>query len=239
EQSSQEIRYMPDIKPGLHVEFFYHSDYEEENIHVMRSILYDRSGRRITLAQTSPAILSSSVRKGIIVTYMIRKDGEPSRLGFPAKILSLETKYVISSGEKVPVIVIEKEGDPRPFNVRFFFRLRVPSSSDLVLYIRGQRVNIIDISLGGAMISSKNIGDLQMHQHVRLTVRFESKSYDAEAEILRLWSPDFALGRHGWQFAALKFINVPMSLEGSLGRFIFAIERQQLARDAATTSWRR
>ena len=222
---------MSDIRPGLHVEFFNYTDYEKENFHVMRSILYDVIAKKIIMSQSSPIILKSSIKKHIVVTYLVKKDREIERLGFNAKITDLLSNYSIASGEPVPAIVIEQEGSPRSFNIRLHFRLKVPSSSDLKLMVRGEGVTLIDISIGGALISGTTVKNLNPHEKTQIAVRFDDQQFDLEAEVLRIWSPGGENARSDVRCAALKFLNAPRWFESALGKAIFILERQMLADD--------
>jgi hypothetical protein len=221
---------MSDIRPGLRIEFFYSSDYEKEDIHVMRSLVYDVTDTRLVVAPPSPTIPRSKAEKYIIVTYMARQEGRPVRFGFHARIMDLSHSYQISSGEMVPAIIIQQESAPEEFNIRFHFRLRVPSISELRLFIKGKRSTLIDISIGGAMISGETVRGFREHDRTRISVHIDTKVYDLDAEVLRIWSP--AGGRRNdLQLAALRFINPPRLFESALGKAIFSMERQLLARE--------
>lgn len=222
---------MADVRPGIGVEFFYHSDYEKENAHAMRSIVYDLAGKKIVLAQSSPSVLRSSVNRTIILTYVVKKDGQASRVGFPARIVNLIDNYRLSSGQLVPAIVVEQEGEPRSFNLRFSFRIRVSSAGVMAFRIGGERVNLIDISLGGARISVRSTMGLRPTGRVRVSIAFDDGTFDAEAEILRVWRPAPEKNRQNLDIAALKFINPSSALERALGGAILTLERQRLAGD--------
>ena len=222
---------MPDVRPGLGVEFFYYNDYEKENIHAMRSVVYEQAGKRILLAQSSPAVLQSGIKRAIVVTYVVKKDGQPARLGFPAKIVDIIDNYRISSGARVHAVVIEPTGETKPFNVRFSFRVRVPSSSAMRMRIGGERVNLIDISLGGAMVSVRSSMGLRPRGRIKAMIAFDDGTFEAEAEVLRVWRPTAERNPQNLDFAALKFINPSTALERALGGAILTLERQRLADD--------
>lgn len=222
---------MSDIRPGLHVDFFYYADYERENFQVMRSVIYDIVAKKIIMAQSSPVILKSGIKKNIVVTYLTKKERDAARVGFNAKITDLITNYSIASGDAVPAILIEQEGPLKPFNIRLHYRVRVPSSSDLKLMVQGESIALIDISIGGALISGKAVKNLNPHDKIQITVRVEDNYYDLEAEALRIWTPGGEKGRSDVQYAALKFLNASRLFESALGKAIFTIERQMLADD--------
>lgn len=220
---------MSDIRPGLRVEFFYYADYEQEHIHVMRSIIYDVIGKKLILAQSSPTILRSAIKKDIVVTYLIRKDGKPTRQGVNAKIIDLVNDYQIASGENVFAVIVEQQGAPKPFDIRFNYRASVPSSYDLTLRISGERSALIDISIGGALISGPTVKGLKPNEQVKTRISFEDHSYELEAQVLRIWSPSPEGSRQDVQFAALKFVNPSRLFESALAKTILKIQREQIA----------
>jgi len=220
---------MLDIRPGLGVEFIYYSDYVKENIHVMRSVIYDVMDKRLILSQSSPSVFRSSIKKEILVTYLKKNQGEYGRFGFLAKIEDLIGQYKIGSGEQVPAIIIEQKNAPRPFNIRLHYRLKVPSVCDLTLCIRGEKTNLIDISIGGAKISVAAFGLLKPHSRIKLRLCFNNREFDLDSEVLRVWSTGIAEGNKDFQFASIKFLNTDRIFEHLLGKKIFTIERQLLA----------
>jgi len=230
DQICQEIVFMSDIRPGLRVEFFYYADYKNENIHVMRTILYDVMGKKMIMAQSSPSLLSASIKKNIVMTYLAKQEGKPVRFGFNAKILDLLNDYRIASGEAVSAIVIEQEGPPKHFNIRSSFRVRVPSSIHLNLIIGGERATLLDISIGGAMISGSTVKGLNQHDRIKITISFDNQVFNLEGEVLRILSPGKS-SRNDLQLASLKFFNAPRYFESALGKMIFNMERQLLADD--------
>ncbi|MDQ5987637.1 MAG: Flagellar brake protein YcgR [Syntrophus sp. SKADARSKE-3] len=219
---------MSDVRPGLRVEFFYYSDYEKENIHVMNSIIYDVDGKKITIAQSSPVVLKSGINKTIVVTYLVRQERKHARFGFNGKISDIITDYKIASGNAVTAVLVTQEDQPKLFNIRFNFRVRVPSSSNLYFAINMEKTTLIDISLGGAMISGPAVKGLTQHEKADAAIVIEGKTFNLKAEVVRIWQTGVS-SRTTVNFAALKFINAPRLFESTLGKVIFNLERQQLS----------
>lgn len=220
---------MSNIRPGFGVEFIYHSDYIKDNVHVMRAVIFDVLDQKLILSQSSPRVLRSSLRKDIVVTYLEKKAQGYARYGISAKVTELIGQYEIGSGKRVPAIVIERRGDTNPFNFRRHYRLKLSSRSDLSLCIRGIKANLMDISVGGAMISASDRSLLQPHSRIRLCVGFDKMEYHLDSEVIRRWSPDAAAGNKEMQIASIKFLNACREFEHFLGKKIFTIERQLLA----------
>jgi len=65
--------------------------------------------------------------------------------------------YTISSGQTAEALVIKKLNDLEPIDFRMYFRVSPPSETDLRLFLKEEKVNLLDISIGGAkFICSKN-----------------------------------------------------------------------------------
>jgi hypothetical protein len=233
DQIIREIASMSDIRPGSRVEFFYYADYEKENFHVMRSIIYDVIGKKLVIAQSSPGVLRSGIKRNIIVTYLVKQEGKTTRLGFPAKIIDLVNDYQVSSGDAVSAIIVEQEGSLKSFNIRLHFRLRVPSSCDLMLKIKGEKATLVDISVGGAMVSGTTAKGLNQHDRIKTEISFDGQAYSIDAEVLRVWSAGNESNRQDVQFAAMKFLNTAKLFESALGKAIFNLERLIISGDMA------
>lgn len=220
---------MADIRPGRGVEFVYHADYAEDHVRVMRSVIYDVLDAKLILSQPQSTVLTSSLKKEILVTYLTREQGQAARFGFSAIIVDFMHRYELASGERVPAVVIEQTSAAGRINLRLNFRLKAPSGSGLTLSTANRKLNLIDISVGGAMFSWTNPVSLIPQGLLKLTVGCGRQRQDIEAEVLKVWSPANQ-GRHGdLQFATVKFLHVGHQVEHFLGREIFRIERQLLA----------
>ena len=220
---------MKDIRPGLGVEFIYYTDYAKDNIRIMRSVIYDVLDRKLILSQAQPTVLASSLKREIVVTYLTRKQGQTARFGFSAIIVDFMNHYELASKERVPAIVIERRGAPERFNLRLYFRLKVPSGSGLTLSMGNQHLNLIDISVGGGKFSCTSAVSLVPRSRIKLTVDFDRQRRDLEAEVLRVWSPENQRIHKELQFATVKFLHAGNEVEHFLGKEIFRIERQLLA----------
>jgi len=220
---------MSAIRPGLGVEFIFQSDYVRDRIRVIRAIIYDVIGDKIILSQPSKSLMQSDLKKDILVTYMVRTDDRGTRYGFKANIIELRKDYEIAAGQRGPAVVIRRMSAPETFEIRSSFRLPVPSSSGLELYVRGQKMNLIDISLGGAKFSHPELPSLQPEDRTSVKLRIDDQTFQVEAEVLRVWSPGVKGGHEGLKFCTLKFINAGRDILQILGNKIFTMERKMLA----------
>jgi len=220
---------MADIRPGQAVEFMYYADYAKDHIRIMRSVIYDVLDEKLILSQPQSTVLISGLKKEILVTYLTGKQGQTVRFGFSAIIVDFMKRYELASGQLVPAIVIEQTSAAERINIRLHFRLKAPSGSGLTLSTGNRKLNLIDISVGGAKISWTGPVSLIPQGLLKLTVGFGRQRCDLEAEVLKVWSPANQ-GMHGnLQFATVKFLHVGHKVEQLLVREIFRIERQLLA----------
>lgn len=220
---------MPQVRPGVNIEFVFHSDYIRDDIRVMRSMVYDVIGPKVLLSEPSSGLLRSDLNRDILVTYMVSKELRKTRYGFKARIVDLGVPYETASQGRVPAVVIKQLNVPEPFDLRSFFRLRVPSSCGLELYLGGQKVTLIDISIGGAQITHAALRSLKPKERTNVSLRVDGRTYHLGAEVLRVWSPGTWSISHHLPFGTIKFVNLGKDAEQALGRKIFMIEQKMLA----------
>ncbi len=203
----------------------------------MRSVIFDVLDNKVIMAQSSPRVLKSGLNKEIMVTYLAGGKSHLSRLGFLAKITDLIDDYEIVSKVRVNAIVIKKTGAPEPLNIRLHFRLTVPSDSDLQLLIGDEKVNLIDISIGGAKIGLTGAKPLRPHDRVKLSLGFDNREFKLDAEVLRIWFPGVTDSNKDSQLAAIQFLNTGRQFQHLLGEKIFTIQRQLEAADKMQSRW--
>ncbi len=220
---------MSQVRPGLNIEFVFHSDYIKDDVRVMRSMVYDVLGQKIILSEPSAGLLKSDLNRDILVTYMVSKELRKTRYGFKAKIVGLAAPYETASKGRVPAVVIKQISVPEPFDLRSFFRLRVPSSCGLELYLGGQKVTLIDISIGGAQFTHAALRSLKPNERANVSLRIDGRTYHLGAEVLRVWSPGTWSVSHHIPFGTIKFVNLGKDVEQALGKKIFMIEQKMLA----------
>ena len=220
---------MKEVRPGQGVEFMYYNDYARDQIRIMRAMVFDVLDRKLILSQAQPAVLPSGVRKDIVLTYLVREQGQTARFGFKAIILEFLNHYELASGEQVPALVIERRGAPGRFNLRLNYRLKTSSGLSLSLALRNQPLNLMDISVGGARFSCPKAVFLAPHTRLKLKLGVGVQRHEIEAEVLRVWSSEDQRAYGDLQFATVRFLHAGNEVEHLLGKEIFNIERQLLA----------
>jgi len=215
-----------DMTPGLTVGIVTGMDVPREIIFVKASTVYEVKGQTAILAQTDPPLLTSTLHKDIIVTYLVKRNEVTARYGFPARIVEF-IDYTLSSGELVKALVVERTGEERPFDVRMFYRVAPTGQYDVSMTIRGTPIDVLDISLGGAKVSHDKSLELQSNAVVNASIDMNGTSYSFGARVLRTWeSDDFRL-----RFASVEFTNMDKTLQYALSQKIHGMERESLPKE--------
>ena len=218
-----------DMSPGLTIRIVTGIDVPREIIFVKASTVYEVKGQTAILAQTDPPLVTSTLRKDIIVTYLVKRNEAMARYGFPARIVEF-IDYTLSSGELVKALMVERTGEERPFDVRMFYRVAPTGHCDVSMTIHGTPIHVLDISLGGARVSHDKSLDLQSNAVVNASIEMNGRAYSFGARVLRTWdgeSEDFKL-----RFASMQFTNMDETLQYALSQKIHGIERESLPEES-------
>lgn len=213
------------IKPGMHIAITMDMDPLRETIDVKNSMVHDIVGGRIIAAQTDPPLLKSYLNKIVYVTYLEKEEGKPSRYGFPARVLEFKKDYRLTSSEMTQAIVLMQEAVAEPYNLRMFYRLEPPGNSGLDIYIDGEKVSIIDISIGGASFSHSRSSPLKANATVRIALSIDGVETRVDAQVLRIREPESDRLKKSIELVSVYFINLPGSTKNTLSRKIRDIER--------------
>jgi len=216
-----------ELRPGVVADFLFYSDYLKDNFHFMHSLIFEISQDELILSQSSPPLPVSSLNQKILLTYLTKQDGRTVRLGFPARIVELIRGYKLASQNRVPAIAVQPTGDTVPFEVRLYYRLKVPSRSDLKVAFQGHRLNLYDISIGGAHLGYEKPILWKANMQTTLTIEMGNRMYPIEAVVLRVWKPPSVKMLLDVTFAAVRFIHVgSSSTERFLEEAILQLQRE-------------
>jgi hypothetical protein len=214
------------LKPGMNAKIVTEVDSIRELIHVRNSVIYDVNDQTITLAQTDPPVPESMINRKVIITYLVRDKEGPVRYGLPASITDLVDDYRLMSTQIVKALVVRRKSDPVPYSVRMFFRVGPTSKSRLEMSIYEKKVNILDISLGGARFSHRRNLRLEEGEVIEVYLDIDGKPYNLHAMVLRTWESDNERLRNELALASVEFVGMPTRLEHILSRKIREIERE-------------
>ena len=104
------------IKPGTSVEI--DLDPTSEGSKPLRALVYEVTGKRLILSQTSPPILPPSPKAPLYITYISRKGNRARRMGFSAAVSGFDDDYALLSGIRVPTIVVDMKREPEEASMR-------------------------------------------------------------------------------------------------------------------------
>jgi hypothetical protein len=200
------------IRPGLSTRIVTDIDVTRERILVKGSTVYDVQEPAIILAQTDPPILKSMLQKEVIVTYLVKEKDDTVRHGFAAELVEF-IDYSLNSGQQVKALVVRRTGPEKPYNIRMSHRVSPTGRSTIAMSVFANKVNIIDISLGGAKITYSKPLALKLDEIVQIGLEIDGNVYTSEAHILRTWQGDHESARRDLWFASVEFVNMSKTVE--------------------------
>jgi hypothetical protein len=211
------------IKPGTSVDI--DLDPTSEGVKPLRALVYEVTGKRLILSQTSPPIHPPPPKGPLYVTYVTRKGNRARRMGFPATISGFGGDYALWSGKRVLTIIVEMEREPEETSLRRGFRIRTPRNSGLTLTIRGRNYVIFDISLTGVdFIQPLWQPAFKPPDFLECRLNIDGQSYPLEARVVRV--SENVVSRR----IAAAFISLGSEVQPVLSRKILLLERRQLSR---------
>jgi hypothetical protein len=211
------------IKPGTSVDIIL--DPTSEEVKHLRALVYEVTGKRLILSQTSPRIQPPPPKGPLYVTYMSSKGNRARRMGFPATVLGFGGDYALLSGTRVPTIIVEMGREPEETSLRRGFRIRTPSNSGLTLTIMGRNYVIFDISVTGMhFIQPRWQPAFRRQDSLECRLNIDGQSYPLKARVVRV-----SEARESRRIAAA-FIRLGKEVQPVLNRKILLLERMELSR---------
>ncbi|MCX8110830.1 MAG: PilZ domain-containing protein [Syntrophorhabdaceae bacterium] len=222
---------MKNIKPGLIIKVMVDAEEINKISEARGSIIYDVMDEEIIIGQTDPPISESRLNQSAIVTFVIKEKKHKNRYRFNVRILEIIKKYRLSSMHTVQAIKLLKTSEPEPHNLRMSYRVELPHGSGIEMFIYGIKVNIIDISLGGARISHNRTYKFEEGTILKVTIIIERMEFEIDALVVRKWLPQDPRYHETLEFMALEFLSMNMKLQNILARKILEIQRTQRYRE--------
>jgi len=219
---------MMNIRPGLKVKIVLETDHRTERADPRNSEIYDVDGDSVILAQAEPAIKSSMLNREIVVTYLAKEKHGHARYGFSAVITVFVDRYQLLSKQHVQALVVRKCSDPKPYNLRMWYRVQPTARSGLHVSVRGERVNVLDISEGGMRFSYDKSLELERNNVVEVCLGMAGAVHTIEARVIRTWETGSERFEGKPRIAAAEFLDVSARTEQAISRKIRDIERESL-----------
>ena len=223
-----------EIKPGTNLNIIVNIDHMREIVDVKNSVLHDISGRTLVIAQTDPPISRMHTGKELYLTFLEKRKGETKRYGFTVKVIEFIKEYELSTTLKVQAVVLKRVSEPEEYNLRMFFRLEPPGNCGIEMYIEGKKLNILDISIGGAKLSHDRIYPFQVNETATMTIEMDGDKQAVEAMVLRVWQPEDEKMKKSLAFLSVQFIDLDAQFRNNLARKIRDIERDMRYKEVYT-----
>jgi hypothetical protein len=219
------------IKSGVSIKIIMNPGQGKEAVGARDSLVYDIIGKKLIIAQTKPPVLDREVNKTIRLTYLTsREKKDPARYGFDATITGLIEGYKMVTGYTTQAVVLLRKTDPVEYNLRFSFRVELPSKSGLEIVVSEQPLEILDISVGGVKIMHTRQITFTPGELIKVRLSIDGSRFEEEAVVVRTWGPPEERMAQSIEFVALQFASPSMQFEKVLGRKIVDIQRELLSK---------
>jgi len=213
------------LSPGSNVEIILEMDVLKEKIDVRRAIIHDVDGNRYILSQTNPPVRPSDIGKDARVTRLTRKGDHLHRWGFSGKLEEIIREYPLNPSRTVQALGIRKTSPFETCNLRMHYRVRPGSEWSARIEVDSMPVNLIDISIGGALFSHGSANPFGYNTAVQVTYTGgDGARHLIPAVVRRVWTPPDARCS-GLEFVAIRFTQLDKELERELAREIMELQR--------------
>lgn len=224
----------PELKIGTRIDIVFENEINTSNAHYMKALIYDIEGGKITISQTTPALNRNFLNRRVLITFLASTEKRVLRFGVRAMLTDLIVNYQISSDKNVEALILKKNAQAEPIDFRMHFRVKLPSQSDISLFIKEEKINLIDISLGGARFTCPKSYPFRYGDPVKLKLVIGSKEFAFEARVRNVLQPQEYSSNKTIQYIGVEFDHDNKQMEALLGKAIMDIERQLLSEGKMT-----
>jgi len=219
----------PDLKVGTRVTIVFENEMNKSNTHYMKALVYDYENDDIIISQTTPALNRRYLDRRIRVTFLAKVEKRFVRFGFRAQLIDLITNYEISSNKHVEALILKQFEAPEQMDFRMHFRVKPPSQSRINLFFQEEKINLIDISLGGAQFTCPKSYSFLRGDKINIKLTIDDKEFDLKARVRNIFMPYEYSVHKSIQYVRVEFEYNNMQLETAMGRAIIEIERKLLS----------
>ncbi len=214
-----------EIVPGSNLDIVFEFDWIRERVDVRRATVYDINNERIVISQTTPPAASYNIGKKVKITYLVREGDGWVRYGTDGRLIEIVRDYRLSGSKTVQAIVIIPKPGYEPFNLRLSYRLEPPLDCGLALFLRREKVNIVNISLGGAKFTHSKDHPVMPKERLKLSLQIDGQAYNIEAQSMRVSSISGRMAKR-LESVAIQFLHLDRKIENLLSAKIREIERK-------------
>lgn len=219
-------------KPGLQVNIVFTVDVQREATDVRSAVIYDIRGEEVILSQTTPPITSGRhIGKAVSVTYVIGEKTDAVRYGFEGKVVEIIKDYNLFLSNTAPAIRLRMRTGFQQYDLRMHYRLK-PKLNDLSLslYVQEERVNLLDISLGGARFCYKSDHPFEPGEITTILLAIDNHRFPIEVRSWPSWLPFNAGLNLDLNYVEVQFLNMNKTCNSLLNVKILAIQREILSK---------
>lgn len=220
----------PKLKAGSSLDIVFENEIMKSNAHYLKAVVYDYEKDSITISQTSPALNKTFLDRRILVTFLVNIERRVLRFGFPARLIDHITNYQISSGNNVEALIIKKYAEPESVDFRLYFRVRVPSESDLSIFFKEEKVNLMDISIGGAQFTYPKRYLFRSGDLITCTLIIGTAVFNVNAKVRSVKTSSAMAAIKNLQYVAVEFNHDNKQMDAQLSKAILDIERDLLSK---------
>lgn len=220
---------IPELKIGARIDIVFENEINKSNAHYMKASVYDYTDKNIIISQTSPALNRHFLNRRMLVTFLAHTEKRVVRFGLPALFTDLIADYRIASDKSVEALILQQKGNPEQIDFRMNFRVKLPSQSNIRLFFKEEKVNLIDISAGGAKFSCPRSHSFAQGDTVQIKLVIDTTAFNMKARVRSISMPEDLSARTALQFVGIEFEHDNRQLDAILGRAIINIERQLLS----------
>lgn len=222
----------PELKPGTPLDIVFENEINRPSAHYMKAVVYDSDKHFLITSQTSPALGARFLNRRILTTYLVATENRVLRFGFPGVLALIRNDYAIASGSIVEALLIKPLAEPEPTDFRMYFRVRPPSSTDLSLFLEEQKVNLLDISIGGAKFTFPRRYIFHAAETIKLKLIISGAIFHVDASVRSVRDSFAGAAARNLQHVSVEFLPADKKMEATLGKAIMEIERNLLSRGA-------
>ncbi|HYA13828.1 MAG TPA: PilZ domain-containing protein [Syntrophales bacterium] len=219
-----------DIRPGMSVNIVLNVDIDKETSDVRNAVVYDVDGKGIVLSQTNPPFTKYHIGIGITITYLLKKKEGPSRIGFSGKVSGIINDYNLYSSETVQAINIVRESELKVYDLRMHYRVSPKSDAGINIYVGDEKVNLLDISLGGARFCHSIDKPIEPGVMIKMILTIDWERFDIEAKSVNVWYPSEIGRRADLEYVSIQFFKMDKKCSHLLSGKILAIQREFLSK---------
>jgi len=219
----------PDLKVGSRVDIVFENEIMKHNAHFMKALVYDIEQNKIIVSQTSPALNRHFLDRPVMVSFLAKIDSRYLRFGFPSKLLDLVGDYKIASGQSVEALVLKQYEKPAQLDFRMHFRVTPRRQSNISLIYNEEKVNLIDISLGGARFTCPLGYSFRNGDKMKFKLLIGARVFNLDTIVREARVPYNVSANRNLQYVSVEFEYDDKQLEALLGKAILEMERHLLS----------